>query len=144
MKKIIIFIFLTTIISTYSEVKEVVKNSEGKNILLMENKTWELEKEFESIKEFENKIKLSNVEVSAKRSNGRSITGIVINQSRTKLDYVTYEIKWMIDGKYSTLKTFTVKDLGYKESKEINQRIKLEGISGRDYEIEVLDFKWKK
>ncbi|MGB6128371.1 MAG: hypothetical protein WBG30_06435 [Psychrilyobacter sp.] len=144
MKKIIIFIFLTTIISTYSEVKEVVKNSEGKNILLMENKTWELEKEFESIKEFENKIKLSNVEVSAKRSNGRSITGIVINQSRTKLDYVTYEIKWMIDGKYSTLKTFTVKDLGYKESKKINQRIKLEGISGRDYEIEVLDFKWKK
>lgn len=144
MKKIIIFIFLTTIISTYSEVKEVVKNSEGKNILLMENKTWELEKEFESIKEFENKIKLSNVEVSAKRSNGRSITGIVINQSRTKLDYVTYEIKWLIDGKYSTLKTFTVKDLGYKESKEINQRIKLEGISGRDYEIEVLDFKWKK
>jgi len=144
MKKIIIFIFLATIISTYSEVKEVVKNAEGKNILLMENKTWELEKEFESVKEFEKKVKLSNVEVSAKRSNGRSVTGAVINQSRTKLDYVTYEIKWMIDGKYSTLKTFTIKDLRYKESKEFNQRIKLERISGRDYKIEVLDFKWGK
>jgi hypothetical protein len=143
MKKMIIFTFLAITILTYSEVKEVVKSAEGKNILLMENKTWEFEKEFEGVKEFETKVKLSNVEVSAKRSNGRSITGTVTNQSRKKLDYVTYEIKWLIDGQYSVLKAFTIKDLDYRESKEFNKRIKLEGISGRDYKIEVLDFKWK-
>ena len=144
MKKIIIFTFLAITILTYSEVKEVVKNAEGKNILLMKDKTWALEKDFESVKEFENKVKLSNVEVSAKRSNGRSVTGTVTNQSRKKLEYVTYEIKWMIDGQYSTLKTFTIKDLDYRESEEFNKRIKLERISGRDYKIEVSDFKWKK
>ena len=144
MKKIIIFTFLAVTILTYSEVKEVVKNAEGKNILLMKDKTWALEKDFESVKEFENKVKLSNVEVSAKRSNGRSVTGTVTNQSRKKLEYVTYEIKWMIDGQYSTLKTFTIKDLDYRESEEFNKRIKLERISGRDYKIEVSDFKWKK
>lgn len=144
MKKIIIFTFLAITILTYSEVKEVVKNAEGKNILLMKDKTWALEKDFESVKEFENKVKLSNVEVSAKRSNGRSITGTVTNQSRKKLEYVTYEIKWMIDGQYSTLKTFTIKDLDYRESEDFNKRIKLERISGRDYKIEVSDFKWKK
>jgi len=143
MKKMIIFTFLAITILTYSEVKEVVKSSKGKNILLMENKTWEFEKEFEGVKEFETKVKLSNVEVSAKRSNGRSITGTVTNQSRKKLDYVTYEIKWLIDGQYSILKTFTIKDLDYRESKEFNKRIKLEGIPGRDYKIEVLNFKWK-
>ncbi|WP_028855885.1 hypothetical protein [Psychrilyobacter atlanticus] len=143
MKKIIIFTFLAITISTYSEVKEIVKNAKGKNILLMEDNTWELEKEFESVKEFENKVKLSNVEVSAKRSNGRSITGKVTNQSRKKLDYVTYNIKWKIDGQYSTLKTFTIKDLDYRECKEFNKRIKLERISGRDYKIEVSDFKWE-
>lgn len=144
MKKIIIFTFLAITILTYSEVKEVVKNSEGKNILLMEDKTWASEKEFESVKEFESKVKLSNVDVSPKRSDGRSLTGTVTNQSRKKLEYVTYNVKWKIDGQYSILRTFTIKDLKYRESRDFNRRIKLEGIPGRDYKVEVLDFKWEK
>lgn len=144
MKKIIIFTFLAIVISTYSEVKEVVKNAEGKNIILMEDKTWTSEKEFESVKEFESKVKLSNVDVSPKRSDGRSLTGTVTNQSRKKLEYVTYNVKWKIDGQYSILRTFTIKDLKYRESRDFNRRIKLEGIPGRDYKVEVLDFKWEK
>lgn len=144
MKKIIIFTFLAIVISTYSEVKEVVKNAEGKNIILMEDKTWASEKEFESVKEFESKVKLSNVDVSPKRSDGRSLTGTVTNQSRKKLEYVTYNVKWKIDGQYSILRTFTIKDLKYRESRDFNRRIKLEGIPGRDYKVEVLDFKWEK
>ena len=142
MKKKIIFIFLIVTILTYSEIKEVVKDADGNNIVLMKDKTWELEKEFESLKEFESKVKLSNVKVSAKRSDGRSLTGSVTNQSRKKLECVTYNVKWEIDGQYSILRTFTIKDLNYKQTKEFNKRIKLEGISGRDYKIEVLDFKW--
>jgi len=143
MKKIIIFIFLAITILTYSEIKEVVKDAEGKNIVLMKDNTWILEKEFQNIKEFENKVKLSNVEVSSKRSDGRSLTGTVTNQSRKKLEYVTYNIIWKIDGQYSILRTFTIKDLDYRESQKFNKRVKLEGISGRDYKIEILDFKWK-
>ncbi len=142
MKKMIVFTFLAITILTYSEIKEIVKDAKGNNIVLMKDKTWELEKEFESIKEFESKVKLSNVEVSAKRSDGRSLTGSVTNQSRKTLEYVTYNVKWKIDGQYSILRTFTIKDLSYRQTKEFNKRIKLEGISGRDYKIEVFDFKW--
>jgi hypothetical protein len=143
MKKIIMLAFLVISIAPYSSVEEVVQNSKGEKVLLMKDKTWQLEHEKEQIKEFENKVKLENIEVSAKRSNGRSVTGTVINTSRDRLKYVTYKIKWFIDGDYSTLKEFTIKDLGYKESKNFNKRIKLEGISGRDYKIEVSDFKWE-
>ncbi|MEI6856060.1 hypothetical protein [Psychrilyobacter sp.] len=143
MKKIIIFTFLAITILTYSEVKEIVKDSKGNNIVLMEDNTWTLETEFESKKEFESKVKLSNVEVSSKRSDGRNLTGTVTNQSRKKLEYVTYNVIWKIDGQYSILRTFTIRNLNYRESQEFNKRVKLERISGRDYKIEVFDFKWE-
>ena len=143
MRKMIIFTFLAITILTYSNVKEVVKDAEGNNIVLMEDKTWELEKKVESKKEFENKVKLSNLEMSPKRSDGRSLTGSITNQSRKKLEYVTYNVIWKIDGQDSIVKTFTIKDLDYKETREFNKRIQLRYISGRDYKIEILDFKWE-
>ncbi|MCS5421404.1 MULTISPECIES: hypothetical protein [Psychrilyobacter] len=126
-----------------SEAKEIVKDAEGKNIVLKEDKTWEPEKEVESKKEFEKKVKLSNVELSPKRSDGRSLTGSITNKSRKKLEYVTYNVIWKIDGQYSIVKTFTIKNLDYNETKEFNKRIHLKGISGRDYKIEILDFEWE-
>ncbi len=144
MKKIVLFSFLVFSIVSYSEVKEVVKNSAGEDIVLMSDNTWKVESEFEDSKEFEEKVKLTNVEMSAKRSNGRTLTGTITNNSRKRLEYVTYKVKWMIDGDYSTLRDFTIKNLGYRESKDFKYRIKLEGISGRDYKLEVSDYKWCK
>jgi hypothetical protein len=144
MKKIVVLSFLVFSIISYSEVKEVVKNSEGENILLMKDQTWQVEAKSESAKEFEENVVLSNLEMSAKRSNGRSLTGTITNNSRNKLEYVTYKIRWNIDGDYSTLKEFTIRDLGYRESKDFNHRIKLEGISGRDYKVEVESFEFSK
>lgn len=143
MKKIFIFIFLAVTLLTYSEIKEIVKNSDGENIALMEDKTWKLEKELETKQEFESKIILSDLVMSPKRSNGRSLTGSVTNTSRDKLEYVTYNVIWNIDGQDSIVKTFTIKDLSYKETREFDKRIHLQYISGRDYKVEVLDFKWE-
>ena len=142
MKKIIIFIFLIITNLIYSEVREIVKDSKGNNVVLMEDNTWKFEKEIKSIKEFESKVKLSIVELSSKRSDARNLVGSVTNHSRKKLNHVTYGIKWKIDGQYSILKTFTIKDLNYKETKEFNKIIHLKHIPGRDYKIEILDFKW--
>ena len=144
MKKIFTFIFLAITISTFSEVEEIVKNNKGNNVVLMKDNTWKLENEFETIHEFKNKVKLSNLDLSAKRGDGRSLTGNVTNNNRKTLEFVTYSVKWRINGQYSILRTFTIKDLKYRESKEFNKRIKLDGISGRDYKIEVSNFKWKK
>ena len=143
MKKTFLIIFTLFSIYSYSEIKEKVITSDGQVIVLMEDKTWEYEERLNDIKDFESKIKLSNLEVSAKRSNGRSLTGTITNLNRKKLEYVTYKIKWLIDGEYSTLREFTIKNLDYNESRDFNYRIKLEGISGRDYKLEVSDYKWE-
>jgi len=143
MKKTFLIIFTLFFMYSYSEIKEKVITSDGQVIVLMEDKTWEYEERLNDIKDFESKIKLSNLEVSAKRSNGRSLTGTITNLNRKKLEYVTYKIKWLIDGEYSTLREFTIKDLDYNESRDFNYRIKLEGISGRDYKLEVSDYKWE-
>lgn len=143
MKKSIVFVFLAITISTYSEVKEIVKNAQGKNIMLMEDKTWQLEKEFESNKEFENQVKLSNIEMSSKRGGGRSLTGSVTNESRRTLEYVTYNVIWNFNDQDSIVKTFTIKDLSHNQTKDFNRRIHLKDITGKDYKIEVLDFKWE-
>jgi len=143
MKKTFLIIFTLFSMYSYSEIKEKVITSDGQVIVLMEDKTWEYEERLNDIKDFESKIKLSNLEVSAKRSNGRSLTGTITNLNRKKLEYVTYKIKWLIDGEYSTLREFTIKDLDYNESRDFNYRIKLEGISGRDYKLEVSDYKWE-
>ena len=143
MKKTFLIIFTLFSMYSYSKIKEKVITSDGQVIVLMEDKTWEYEERLNDIKDFESKMKLSNLEVSAKRSNGRSLTGTITNLNRKKLEYVTYKIKWLIDGEYSTLREFTIKDLDYNESRDFNYRIKLEGISGRDYKFEVSDYKWE-
>ena len=114
MKKTFLIIFTLFSMYSYSKIKEKVITSDGQVIVLMEDKTWEYEERFNDIKDFESKIKLSNLEVSAKRSNGRSLTGTITNLNRKKLEYVTYKIKWLIDGEYSTLREFTIKDLAEK------------------------------
>jgi len=144
MKKSFIFIFLVLTISTYSEVKEIIKDSQGNNIVLMEDKTWEFEKRIETLNEFQEKIQLSNLELSSKRSDGRSLTGSVTNKNRKKLKYVTYNIIWKSNGQDVLVETFTIKNLSYRETKKFNRRIHLRDISGRDYRIEILDFKWEK
>lgn len=143
MKKIIILIFLAIAILTYSEIKEIVKDSEGNSIILFEDKTWEFEKKVKSIEEFKKKVKLSIFELSSKRSDGRSLKGSVTNQRRKKLEYVTYNIIWNSNGQDIIVETFTIKNLDFRETKDFNRRIHLREISGRDYKIEILDFKWE-
>jgi len=142
MKKIITLIFLAITISTYSEIKEIVKDSKGNNIILMVDKTWEFEEDLKRIEEFEKKVKLSIFELSSKRSDGRSLKGSVTNQNRKKLEYVTYNIIWNSNGQDIIVETFTIKNLDFRETKKFNRRIHLREISGRDYKIKILDFKW--
>jgi len=143
MKKIFLFLSFAISAFTFSTDEEIVQNSSGEKIILKSDKTWEYESSQKSIKEFKKYVQLYDIEVSAKRSNGRSVTGKIKNNNRKTLEFVTYRIMWRVNDSYASLNEFTIRNLKYRESRDFNRRVKLEGISGRDYKIEVLEFKWK-
>ena len=118
MKKIIIFCFLAISIFSYSGVQEVVKNNQGKNIILMTDHTWVYEEQYSSVESFNGQVKLSDITMTSKRNDGRTLKGTISNQSRNNLEYVTYNVMWKVKGLYTIVETFTIKNLKPRESRE--------------------------
>ncbi len=141
MKKYIsILMFSIVGFNSFNKDIEIVTNKDNQKIILFKDFTWMTMEKYNYLSSYNNKIKIIEEELSAKRSNGRTLSITLKNTTKENLIYSKYKIKWFVDNDYRTIDTFIVKNLEAQGETSVTKRVKLEGISGRDYKIEIIDY----
>jgi hypothetical protein len=139
MKKILcaaIFLLLTVFIFG----DEIIVDKNGNKIVIKDDKSWEYLEDYRLQKLAENNLELSNLDLTGKRSGGRTLTGKIKNKGSFEFKSITLKVKFKKYDEYLTKEVFEISNLKPGEEREFERRIDVEDIEGRDYIIEIFSF----
>jgi hypothetical protein len=137
-KNLVTTIFLLLATSIFSD--EIVTDKNGNKIVVKDDKTWEYLEDYRLQKLAENNLEFLNLNLTGKRSGGRTLSGIVKNKGNFEFKSITIKVKFKQYDEYVTREVFTINNLKPGREKKFERRIDIENISGRDYKIEIFSF----
>ncbi len=138
------FLLLCMALGIYQGVlaeKQVVVNNYGEKIYLDSDGTWILDSRKSEI---ENLLKVIDIDVTSlnpKKNQYRTMTIEVKNNSNKTLKYMAIGVKFKFGVEYSLRKIIIVRDLEPKKLEKIMRHISVQDIEGRDYKLEIIDYK---